>query len=58
MLKFIGRLFTVIGIVAVLSVIAVAVSVAMLWWQDKQWQAKAAHNGDGSAVASLEEDSS
>ena len=58
MLKFIGSLFTLIGIIAVLGVIAVTVAVAMLWWQDKQWQAKAAQNGNGSAVAPPEEDSS
>ncbi len=47
MLRLIGRLFTLIGILAVLIVTTVAVAVTLLWWQDKQWQAKATQNGNG-----------
>lgn len=46
MFKLIGKLFTLIGFLTVFGLGAVAVAVALLWWQDRQWQARSKHDGD------------
>ena len=46
MLKLIGKLFTLIGFLTVLGLGAVAVAVALLWWQDRQWQGRTEHNDE------------
>ncbi len=40
--KLIGRLLTLIGFLTVVGMAGVALAVALLWWQDRQWQANAA----------------
>lgn len=37
--KLIGRLLTLIGFLTVVGMAGVALAVALLWWQDRQWQA-------------------
>ena len=40
--KFITRTFALIGLLTVLGMAGIAVAVGVLWWQDRQWQARAA----------------
>jgi hypothetical protein len=40
--KLIGRLLTLIGFLTVVGMAGVALAVALLWWQDRQWQANSA----------------
>ncbi len=46
MLNLIGKLFAVIGLLTVLGLAAVAVVVALLWWQDRQWQERTEYNDE------------
>ena len=40
------RSFTLVGLLTVLGLAGIAVAVATLWWQDKQWQARAAQESE------------
>ena len=39
--KFITNVFTLVGILTVLAVLAITIAVGILWYQDRQWQANA-----------------